>query len=82
MKKFTDKINESKEEFDPKELEMGIKIESEHGDVFDDLRKWVDDNFIEVGMPWSERTFYEKIAKSHLREIPDYYTRLNKMENE
>lgn len=82
MKKFTDKINESISEFDPKELEMGIKIESEHGDVYDDLKKWIDDNKINVDMPFSEKEFYEKIAKAHLREMPDYYTRLTKMEGE
>ena len=54
MKKFT-QLNESKEEFDPKELEMGIKIESEHGDIYEDLLQWVDEQFIEVGMPWSKR---------------------------
>jgi hypothetical protein len=26
------------------------------------------------------KEFYERIAKSHLREIPDYYTRLKEME--
>lgn len=81
MKKFT-QLNESKEEFDPKELEMGIKIESEHGDIYEDLLQWVDEQFIEVGMPWSKRELYEKIAKAHLREIPDYYSRLTKMEKD
>ena len=81
MKKFT-QLNESKEEFDPKELEMGIKIESEHGDIYEDLLRWVDKKFIEVGMPWSKRELYEKIAKAHLREIPDYYSRLTKMEKD
>lgn len=31
-------------------------------------------------MPFGKKEFYQKIAESHLREIPDYYTRLNKME--
>lgn len=98
MRKFTDKINESKEEFDSynsvKELELGIKIESEHGDVYDELKNWVKKTFqdesVEVMlddkgepiMPWTEKEFYEKIAKAHLKEIPDYYTRLNKMEKD
>ena len=81
MRKFT-QLNESKEEFDPKELEMGIKIESEHGDIYEDLLQWVDEQFIEVGMPWSKRELYEKIVKAHLREIPDYYSRLTKMEKD
>jgi len=94
MRKFTDKINESKEEFSVKELELGIKIESEHGDVYDELKNWVKKTFqdesVEVMlddkgepiMPWTEKEFYEKIAKAHLKEIPDYYTRLNKMEKD
>lgn len=81
MKKFT-QLNESKEEFDPKELEMGIKIESEHGDIYEELRDWIDENQIQHGMPWSKRELYEKIAKAHLREMPDYYSRLTKMEKE
>ena len=81
MKKFT-QLNESKEEFDPKELEMGIKIESEHGDIYEELRDWIDENQIQQGMPWSKKELYEKIAKAHLREIPDYYSRLTKMEKD
>lgn len=93
MRKFT-QLNESKEEFDPKELEMGIKIESEHGDVYAELKKWAGDLFREHSvevmleddgeptMPWTEEEFYEKIAKAHLREMPDYYSRLTKMEKE
>jgi len=79
MKKFTDKvIKESveNEQFDPKELEMGVKIESEHNDIYNELKEWSSD----VKLPWSETEFYEKIAKAHLREIPDYYSRLKIME--
>ena len=75
MKKFTDKINESNE-FDPNELEMGIKIESEHNDIYDYLLNNV------RSLPLSARDFYERIAKSHLREIPDYYSRLKIIESE
>lgn len=46
---------------DPKELEMGIKVEYEH-----------------TTNPLISR----KIAMDHLVEIPDYYTRLAKMESE
>ena len=48
---------ESEIEFDPKELEMGKKVELEHTD---------DENEA------------EKIAKDHLKEVPDYYTKLAK----
>lgn len=49
------------EDFDPKELKKGIKIEMEHTND-PDLAK--------------------EIAMDHLKEIPDYYTRLEKMEKE
>lgn len=79
MRKFS-QLNESKEGFDQKELEMGIKIESEHGDVYYQLDSYLDS--FNIKMPWSEKEFYEKIAKAHLREIPDYYSRLSRMEKE
>jgi hypothetical protein len=47
--------------FNPKELEMGIKIEMEHTD---------------------DKELAKEIAMDHLTEIPDYYTRLKKMESE
>ncbi len=73
MKKFSNKINESSE-FDKAELEMGIKVESEHNDVYE----YLNSHFGQ--MPLSKKEFYEKIAKAHLREIPDYYSRLKIME--
>jgi len=76
MKKFTDKINESKQDFEPKELEMGTKIESEHNDVYEYLQ----DHFKD--MPLTKEDFYQRIAKAHLKELPDYYTRLKIMEKE
>lgn len=82
MKKFTDKINElhivRDDNFDKEQLKMGIKVESEHGDVYEKL-----DSYLEtwnIQMPWSKTEFYQKIAEAHLREMPDYYTRLSKME--
>ena len=49
--------NKKSENFDPKELEMGKKIELEHTD---------------------DEYEAEKIAKDHLKEISDYYTKLAK----
>ena len=66
------KFNESQDT----ELEMGIKIESEHNDIYEELEKLMDE------MPWTKEEFYTKIAKAHLKEMPDYYTKLKKMENE
>ena len=56
-------------DFDPHELAMGIKVEKEHL----------------VGGGYSEidaRNKAREIAMDHLKEIPDYYTRLKKMEKE
>ena len=47
--------------YDPSQIEMGIKVESEHT---------------------SSQFIAERIAKDHLSEFPDYYTRLAKMEKE
>lgn len=47
--------------FDPKELDLGIKVELEHT---------------------NDRQTAENIAKDHLNEIPDYYSRLIKMEKD
>lgn len=53
---------------DPEQLKMGMKVEREHSDV---VPKGVD-----------PEAFYRKIALAHLKELPDYYTRLAKMEKE
>jgi len=52
--------NVSDDQFDPKELAMGIEVEQEH----------INDPIIA-----------KAIAKAHLMEISDYYTRLKKMED-
>lgn len=66
--------------YDEKELKMGIKIEKEHNDVWESLDSYFESYNIQ--MPFTEEEFYERIAKSHLREIPDYYSRLKIMEGE
>jgi hypothetical protein len=55
------KSKDYKGSYDPKELEMGIKVEVEHT---------------------PNKLVAEKIAKDHLAEIKDYYSRLKKMEGE
>ena len=74
------KYNEFIKEDSDTQLEMGIKIEKEHNDIYEYLCKYLKDN--ELEMPLSEDEFAEKIAKAHLREMDDYYTRLIKMEND
>jgi len=67
-------------EYDQKELEAGIKIESEHKDVYNFFKSFCDKHNLE--MPITDTEMYKMIAKSHLKEISDYYTRLKKMEKE
>ena len=71
-----DNFNESSDE----QLKMGIKIESEHLNVYEYFDKFLKENNLE--MPISKNDLYEMIAKAHIEEIPDYYDRLSKMENE
>lgn len=51
-------------EIDPEQLKMGIKAEKEHADT----------------VTGNKKKKIRAIAKDHLKEIPDYYTRLKKME--
>ena len=53
------------------EFRMGLAVELEHGSV-DPLTDVTHDDLMLTG----------KIAWAHLREIPDYYTRLAKLESE
>jgi len=62
---------------DPKELAMGIKVEKEHLNIYNELKKKFGDEFV-----WTEDEFAEKIAKAHLKEIKNYYTLLKKMEKD
>lgn len=73
-------LDKEAEKYDPEQLKKGIKVEREHGDVYDKAKEWL----AEVGkeMPVSEEHFYEMIAKAHLKKLPDYYDRLEKMESE
>jgi len=56
---------------DQEEFRKGLAVELEHGSVFAGTNVTDDDE-----------TLTGKIAWAHLREIPDYYTRLLKMEQE
>jgi uncharacterized Fe-S cluster-containing radical SAM superfamily enzyme len=53
------------------QLMKGMAVELEHGKV-DPQTNITNDNPIKTG----------KIALAHLKELPDYYTRLEKMEDE
>jgi len=57
--------------FDLEQFRMGLGVELEHGRV-DPVTNVSNDDEITTG----------KIAWAHLREFPDYYTRLHEMEAE
>lgn len=54
------------------EFRRGLQVELEHGSAWGDATNVTKDDPIITG----------KIAWAHLKEIPDYYTRLDKMEAE
>lgn len=57
--------------FDVEQLRMGMDVELEHG-LHDLLTNVSDDDPLVTG----------KIALAHLSEFPDYYTRLERMEEQ
>ena len=57
---------------DMHQLKMGIEVEREH-----DGRRGKDTDVV----PGDDFGTLIKIAMAHLREFPDYYTRLSKMED-
>ncbi len=57
--------------FDLEQFRMGMDVEMEHGKR-DPQTNVTNDDSLTTG----------KISLAHLREYPDYYTRLAKMENE
>jgi len=58
-------------EFDVEQFRMGLDVELEHGKIDPDTNVTNDDPIM-TG----------KIALAHLNEFPDYYTRLDKLEEE
>lgn len=69
VKKIATKYGLDISKYNPSELIAGIKVEREHNA---NPKIDVVDNFGDL----------IKIAMVHLDELPDYYTRLKKMENE
>ncbi len=57
--------------YSPEQFKMGLEVELEHG-IVDPSTNITNDDLIMTG----------KIALAHLKEFPDYYDRLQKMENE
>ena len=64
-------IDWSTSPFDVEQFRMGIEVELEHG-LHDPATNVTDDDPVTTG----------KIALAHLNEFSDYYTRLERMEEE
>ncbi len=70
-KKIGDELGVKWEKFDVDQFRIGLNVELEHG--LHDLETNVSDN---------DPLMTGKIALAHLKEFPDYYDRLEKMEEE
>lgn len=70
-KEIGDAIGINWEQYNLEQFRMGLEVEFEHGSHDPDTNVTNDDELM-TG----------KIAWAHLKEIPDYYTRLAKMETE
>ncbi len=71
-KEIGDKIGIDWKNVDLEQFRMGLEVEMEHGSLWGDATNVTKDDPLFTG----------KIAWAHLKEIPDYYTRLDKMESE
>lgn len=71
-KEVGDKIGIDWKNVDLEQFRMGLEVEMEHGSLWGDATNVTKDDPLFTG----------KIAWAHLKEIPDYYTRLDKMESE
>jgi len=70
-KSIGEQIGITWDKYDVEQFRMGMDVELEHGTV-DSNTNVTDDDPLVTG----------KIALAHLNELPDYYTRLAKMEEE
>lgn len=70
-KSIGDKIGIDFSVYDLEQFRMGLEVEMEHGSVDP-----------ETDVTGGDELSTGKIAWAHLKEIPDYYTRLLKMEKE
>lgn len=70
-KRIGDAIGITWQDFDVEQFRMGIEVELEHG-LHD----------AETNVTGNDPLLTGKIAWAHLKEFPDYYTRLKQMEAE
>ena len=70
-KNIGDRLGIDWNKFDLEQFRMGLAVELEHGS-----------HDPETNVTNNDKLITGKIAWAHLKEIPDYYTRLEKMEEE
>ncbi len=70
-KKIGDKLGIIWDKFDVEQFAKGLNVELEHGSLDP-----------EINITNNDPLLTGKIALAHLKEFPDYYTRLEKMERE
>ena len=70
-KEIGDKLGISWDKFDVEQFTKGLNVELEHGS-----------RDPEINVTNNDPILTGKIALAHLKEFPDYYTRLEKMERE
>lgn len=71
-KQIGDQLGVDWTKFDLEQFRMGLAVELEHGSLWGEDTNVTDDDPLMTG----------RIVLAHLKEIPDYYTRLKKMEDE
>jgi len=71
-KRVGDKIGINWQDVDIDEFRRGLEVEQEHGSLWGEATNVTNDDPLFTG----------RIAWAHLKEISDYYTRLDKMETE
>ena len=62
---------------DKDQVQMGIEVEKEHAPTVKKIREALGED-----LDISNEEIYQMIAEDHLKEFPDYYTRLKKMETQ
>lgn len=71
-KKIGDQLGINWQEVKLAEFRRGLEVEQEHGSLWGEATNVTKDDPLFTG----------RIAWAHLKEMPDYYTRLDKMESE
>lgn len=69
---------EAEAKYNPEQLDMGKDVETEHDPTYEKIK----DYYEETGDFPTKKQVFEWIAKDHLDEFKDYYTRLADMENQ